>query len=91
MQRRWYYDLGHLTPNGLLTITELHGKVKSPGYFQMLQSFAVKLMILNMHNGFWFIQDNCTVHKTKQVLEYLQSQENNVIDWFSEEVFTNSK
>lgn len=70
-----------LTSNGLLTIKLLEGKVKSHDYLHMLQTFAVKLMKLNMRPNFSFVQDNCSIHKTKEVLEYLASQNIQAIDW----------
>lgn len=70
-----------VTPNGLLTIKFLQGKIKSRNYLDMLQTFAVKLMKLNMRPNFMFVQDNCTIHKTNEVMDYLDSQKIQVIYW----------
>ena len=49
----------------------------------MLQTFAVKIIKLNMRPNFSFVQDNCTIHKTKEVENYLKSQKIRIIDWLS--------
>jgi transposase len=72
---------GMITPNGLLAIKILQGKIKSSDYLNMLQTFAVKLMKLNMQRKFSFVQDNCRIHKTKEVLGYLESQTITLIEW----------
>jgi len=72
---------GMVTPNGILTIKRLHGKIKSQNYLDMLKNFAVVIMKLNMRPHFSFVQDNCTIHKTKEVQNYLQSQNIRLIDW----------
>ena len=38
-------------------------------------------MKLNMALNFSFVKDDCTIHKTKEVLEYLESQKIKVIHW----------
>ena len=74
---------GMITPNGMLTIKILKGKIKSENYLHMLQTFAVKIMKLNMRPNFSLVQDNCTIHKTMQVQNYLRSQNIKIIDWSS--------
>ena len=70
-----------VTPNGTLTIKQLDGKIKSQNYMDMLKNFAEIIMKLNMRPRFSFVQDNCTIHKTKKVQNYLQSQNIRLIDW----------
>jgi len=72
---------GMISPNGLLSIKILEGKIKSSNYLHMLRTFAVRLMKLNMRPNFSFVQDNCTIHKTAEVLNFLLSQNINIIDW----------
>jgi len=72
---------GMISPNGILTVKLLKGQIKSNNYLEMLQTFAVKIMKLNMRPNFSFVQDNCTIHKTKEVENYLKSQKIRIIDW----------
>jgi len=72
---------GMISQNGILTIKILKGQVKSKNYLDMLQMFAVKIMKLNMQPNFSLVQDNCTIHKTKEVANYLKSQNIQIIEW----------
>ena len=72
---------GMISPNGILTVKLLKDKIKSNNYLEMLQTFAVKTMKLNMRPNFSFVQDNCTMLKTKEVEKHLKSQKIRIIDW----------
>ena len=72
---------GMVTPNGMVSIKRLHGKIKSHDYVEMLKTFAVRLMKLNMEPNFSFVHDNCPIHKTKEVQNFLLSQKIKIIDW----------
>ena len=72
---------GMVFPNGILTIKLLKGKIKSENYLHIVQTFAVKIMKLNMRPNFLLVQDNCSVYKTMAVQNYLRSQNINIIDW----------
>ena len=69
-----------ISPNGILTVKLLKGKMRSNNYLEMLQTFAVKIMKLNMRQNFSFVQDNCTIHKTMEVENYLKSQKIGITD-----------
>ena len=79
--KAWVLWFEALSTNGILTVKLFKGQIKSNNYLEMLQTFAVKIMKLNMRPNFSFVQDNCTIHKTKEVENYLKSQKIRIIDW----------
>ena len=77
-QRKWNYGLGHDDIKWNFVHSNLVWQNKVTG----LPSYAsVKLMKLNMGPNFSFVQDNCTIHKTRKILNYLKSQNIKVIQW----------
>lgn len=72
---------GMITPNGLLSITKLVGKINSDKYVDMLSYFAVRYIKLNMKNNYGFVQDNCKIHTTEKVKELLKNQGAKIIKW----------
>lgn len=70
-----------LTPNGLVTIKRLEGKVNSEKYIRMLQSSIIPIMNLNMRPNYNFIQDNASIHASRQTQDFLNSQSFKTLKW----------
>ena len=74
------HGLAQVSPNEILNIKVMNVKIKSRNYLEMLQTVGIRLMKLNMMANFSIEQDNCNIHKTKEVLDFLNSQNIKVID-----------
>lgn len=72
---------GMLMPNGLIAVKQMIGKQTSEKYIELLQTFAVPIMNLNMKSEFYFIQDNCSIHVSKLSKQFLDTQSFKVLEW----------
>lgn len=72
---------GVLMPNGLIALKQLEGKQDSVKYINLLQTFAVPLLNLNMDINYNFVQDNCPIHVSRKSKQYLQNQRFQVVEW----------
>lgn len=70
-----------ITPNGLITLKRMNGKIDSDKYIAMLQSFAVPIMNLNMEPRYYFIQDNAPVHVSQKTKKYFETQPFRCLEW----------
>ena len=72
---------GMIMPNGVLAIKEVNGNLNSDKYMSLLESFGVPYMKLNCKQNFNFVQDNCSSHVSKKTLDYLHSQEFQILSF----------
>lgn len=72
---------GMVFPNGLLAIKIIRGRFKSINYINLLSTFAVPYMRLNMNQYFSLVHDNCRVHTAANVKLFLQSENISVLKW----------
>ena len=68
-------------PNGLIFVQQLIGHQTSDTYINLLQTFVVKAINLNMGQFANMVQDNCSIHVSKKVMEFFKSTKINLIDW----------
>ena len=68
-------------PHGLIFVQELIGRQTSDTYINMLQTYVVKAINLNMGQFANMVQDNCSIHMTKKVMDFYKSTKINLIDW----------
>lgn len=72
---------GMIMPNGLIAVKEVEGTLNSDRYIQLLQSFIVPCMKLNIIGNFNYVQDNCPSHVSKKTMEYLNKQSFITLKW----------
>jgi hypothetical protein len=68
-------------PSGLLSFRVIEGKFNSQRYINLLQEMIVPIMKLNYGSNFFFQEDNCAIHKSRQVKEFMSKSKINVIEW----------
>jgi len=59
-------------PNGLLPYEIMTGKQKSKNYIHIIKTKALPIIKVNIKDNFMFQQDNCTIHKSKEALEFFR-------------------
>ena len=74
-----YY--GMLFPSGILSLKKFTGTVNSTVYKDMLQQFAFPLMMDLMGDDFLLTKDNCSVHKSKQIADFMEKRGIETIEW----------
>ena len=72
---------GMVMPNGLIAIKEIDGTLNSKKYVDLLETYAVWLMNLNLPKDFNFVQDNCSSHVSKNSMTFLESQHFSTLKW----------
>ena len=70
-------------PNGLLAFRIITDKFKSNNYIRLLSEMVVPIMKLNQGNNYYYQEDNCRVHKSKKVQQFMVDSGINVIKWSS--------
>ena len=72
---------GMLLPDGYIHLERLKGRIDSRKYIKMMKK--VKPFIEQRMNGkdYLFQQDNCSVHKSKLSMEWLENNNIDVISW----------
>lgn len=68
-------------PNGLLCHKVIQGKFKSHDYINLLKQTVVPIVKLNFENNFYFQEDNCMVHKAKDVKDFWKRSNIKVLEW----------
>jgi len=68
-------------PNGLLSFHSIIGQFRSIQYIAMLDKYIVPVMKINFPCKFYFQQDNCSVHMSKLVKEYLKKVNVQTVTW----------
>ena len=72
---------GVLMPNGLIALKKQDGRQSSEKYINLLDTFAVPLLKLNMKSNFYLIQDNCSIHVSRIAKDYFDKQSFKALDW----------
>ena len=68
-------------PNGLLAHKIIVGKFRSKDYIDLLSTTIVPISKLNYGDDFIFQEDNCSVHKAKNVQQFMLKSKINVLEW----------
>lgn len=72
---------GIIFPNGLVAVKKVQGHQTSVNYIDILSSFGVPLMKLNLKPHFGIVQDNSRTHTSKVVNNFMLSRGLKVIKW----------
>lgn len=72
---------GMLMPNGLVAIRKMEGKQNSAKYIDILKNFAVPIMNLNYSHPYNFVQDNCSIHISRETKNFFKSENLQVLRW----------
>lgn len=67
--------------NGLIYVKKMTAKFKSKDYLQLLKDSYVPYIRFNTDHNFLFVQDNCPIHKTSEVQNFLLSTGANIVEW----------
>lgn len=68
-------------PNGTLSFRIISGSIKSKNYIDILKNSLIPMMKLNAKSNFYFQQDNCRVHTSRETLAFLKSSNVKVLEW----------
>ena len=68
-------------PNGLLAHKIIESRFRSTDYIQLLKTTAVPICKLNYGNEFYFQEDNCSIHKARNVQQFMKSSNINILQW----------
>ena len=68
-------------PNDLLSFKIVEGKFNSQDYIKLLKENIMPIIKLNYGNNFWFQEDNASVHKSKEVRNFVNVNGIKVLDW----------
>ena len=72
---------GMLLPNGFIVVKVLQRKQTAATYVEIIKSFCVPIMMLNLEPNIWLVQDNCSIHATKSKMNYFKTENFELIDW----------
>lgn len=72
---------GMIMPNGLVVLKKVDGKLNSDKYINLLQTYIVPILKLNMGPNFYFIQDNASIHVSKKTKEFMMNQNFQLLEW----------
>ena len=68
-------------PSGLLSYRLVKNNLNSDGYISILNNTMVPMLRLNYGNDCFFQEDNCAVHKSKKVKEFMSNANVKVLEW----------
>ena len=68
-------------PNGLVAHRIIEGIFKSCNYKNLLQEMIVPIIRLNMGSSFYFQEDNCSVHKSRTIQDFMKASDINILKW----------
>lgn len=68
-------------PNGLLSFHSIVGKFASKDFVQILKKYIVPTIRINFEKNIFFQQDNCTVHTSRLVQDFLKYSNISTIQW----------
>jgi transposase/YHS domain-containing protein len=73
---------GMVLPDGFLWIKKVDGRQKSSNYVSLLKN-EVKPFLENYYEGknYYFQQDNCSIHVSKESIKWIEANFNHVISW----------
>lgn len=75
---------GATLPSGELFVVRLDGKVNSTVFTRMLDTNVTPLLNSKYgQGGFFFQQDNCSVHVSKETKKYLNRKKFKLLDWIA--------
>lgn len=72
---------GMIMPNGLIAIKKLIGKQNSEKYINLMKTYAVPIMNLNLEPNYNFVQDNCSIHVSQTSRNYFENQHFHLLKW----------
>lgn len=72
---------GMLLPSGLFSYRIMLGKQNSDKYIDILKESAFKIINLNLEKDIIFQQDNCPIHKSSKTINFLKSNNIEVLEW----------
>ena len=70
-------------PNGLLWFHSITVTLRSQQYIELLSRYVVPTMKINLKGNFYFQQDNCSVHASRLVQQYLKDANIQTVRWAS--------
>lgn len=70
-----------IMPNGLLAYRLIKGKFNSDMYIELLRTMIVPMIKINFGSDILYQEDNCSIHKSKKVKNFIQTTGINVLDW----------
>lgn len=67
--------------SGEIFLTPMEGKQNSLKYKAILSNYAVPIIREKLDDDFYFQQDNCSIHVSKEMKKYFATEDIHVIDW----------
>lgn len=68
-------------PNGHVTIKYMIGRQNSESYKNLLQNFAIPIILENFEENYLFQQDNCSIHVSKCMKKFFQEIDFKLLSW----------
>ena len=73
--------MGHDFENYLFSYKIIQGNLNSSKYINLLRYYAIPIANLNIKEKFWFQQDNCPSHRSKETRKFFSDNSIKLLSW----------